>query len=135
MDPSQEFLEARDALLAVINQIDNVEESLSKARSWGVWDMIGGGLFSSLLKRSHIREANDKLDDLEDLLVTAQKELLNINLGMVSNSNYDFCVDIVFDNIFTDLRVQSEIKAIQAQLVELRKQVADILDHLGVFNE
>lgn len=57
---------------------------------------------------------------------------MRINLDEeISDTSYDFFVDIIFDNIFTDLRVNREIKEIRENLFDLRDKVEEILRKLN----
>lgn len=42
-----------------------------------------------------------------------------------------FFVDIIFDNIFTDMRVNREIKEIRENLFDLKERVEEILKKLN----
>ena len=57
---------------------------------------------------------------------------MRINLDEeISDTSYDFFVDVIFDNIFTDLRVNREIKEIRENLFVLRERVEEILKKLN----
>ena len=51
MDRLKELYEAKRAAEEVIARIDNAISSLDSASSWGLFDIFGGGMISSFIKR------------------------------------------------------------------------------------
>lgn len=64
-----------------------------------------------------------------------KKELSDVKINLrdeeISDTSYDFFVDIIFDNIFTDMRVNREIKEIRENLFDLKERVEEILKKLN----
>lgn len=56
---------------------------------------------------------------------------INLRDEEISDASYDFFVDIIFDNIFTDMRVNREIKEIRENLFDLKERVEEILKKLN----
>lgn len=50
----EELYEARGAADEALSLIEKAADQLKHARSWGTWDLLGGGLISGLAKRGHI---------------------------------------------------------------------------------
>ena len=47
--------EKREAIAAgyrALNSLRTAQNDLNSAKSWGLWDMFGGGFFSTMIKRS-----------------------------------------------------------------------------------
>ncbi|MEQ0489269.1 hypothetical protein ABLW17_09550 [Anaerococcus murdochii] len=131
MDRLKELKEAKEAADQVIIRIDAGLNQLKSASSWGILDIFGGGLFSSLVKRNKIGEANRSLDELSLSLKSLNKELSDVDISLpdaIPDSLSDELFDLVFDNIFTDIRVQGEIKENLIALKELRHAVVEIRD-------
>ncbi|WP_028264431.1 hypothetical protein [Atopobium fossor] len=133
MDRLKELKEARTAALNVIARIDNAISSLDSASSWGLFDILGGGTFSSFIKREKIKDANSDIRGLSASLHTLNKELEDVNMYLpneISDTVTDGMFDIWFDNIFTDVRVQSEIKQSLRELKDFRMSVVEIVARL-----
>lgn len=131
MDRLKELKEAKEAADQVIIRIDAGLNQLKSASSWGILDIFGGGLISSLVKRNKIGEANRSLDELSLSLKSLNKELSDVDISLpdaIPDSLSDELFDLVFDNIFTDIRVQGEIKENLIALKELRHAVVEIRD-------
>lgn len=133
MDRLKELKEAKAAANQVIIKIDAGLNQLESASSWGILDILGGGLFSSLVKRNKIGEANHSLDEISSSLKAFNKELSDVNISLpdaIPDRLSDELFDLVFDNIFTDIRVQGEIKDNLVALKELRHAIVEISDKL-----
>ena len=131
MDRMKELKEARSAADMAIAKIDCGLSQLDSASSWGIFDILGGGFFSSLVKRNKIGEANRSLDEISSSLKTLNKELSDVDRSLpdaIPDSLSDQVFDLVFDNIFTDFRVQGEIKENLIALKELRHAIVEVRD-------
>lgn len=131
MDRLKELKEAKEAANQVIIRIDAGLNQLKSASSWGILDIFGGGLISSLVKRNKIGEANRSLEELSLSLKSLNKELSDVDISLpdaIPDSLSDELFDLVFDNIFTDIRVQGEIKENLIALKELKHAIVEIRD-------
>lgn len=126
MDRLKELKEAKDQAVIVIEKIDRALDTLDSAEFWGMWDMFGGEFFSSWKKRNKIEEANEYIKDITDSVKDLERELKDVDMvlpGEISDTVGDRFFDIWFDNIFTDLRVQGEIKSTMRELREFRNGI------------
>ena len=133
MDRLKELQEARDAANKIIEKIDRAMDYLDSAEFWGMWDIFGGDFLSSWSKRNKIEEANEWIKDIVDSVKVLNKELKDVDMVLpeeVSNTMNDRTFDIWLDNIFTDLRVQEEIKEAMNELREFRNVVEDLVIRL-----
>lgn len=118
----------------MISRIDNAISSLDSASSWGWFDLFGGEFFSSLIKREKIRDANRHIDDISESLHRFNKELEDVDMHLpvgISDTLSDNAFDVWFDNIFTDIRVQGEIKEQLNELREFRGAIAELIQRLN----
>lgn len=125
----QEIHEAINAADDALAALRNAEKSLSSAGGWGIWDMLGGGFFSSLMKHSRIEDAQRDLEAARRALARFKNELAD--LGRVAEINLDMgnllrFADYFFDNIFSDMMVQSKIRDGQRQVQQAIHQIEEI---------
>ena len=87
-------------------------KALNDAENWGVWDMVGGGLFTTIVKHNHIDAARKYAEETQRKLGKFKREISDIN--MVTNSeisigSFETFADYFFDGLIYDWIVQSEI--------------------------
>ena len=62
-----------------LDSLREAKEQLNSARNWGIYDMIGGGLISSMIKHSKIDRANEWMDQANRDLRCFAKELRDVD--------------------------------------------------------
>ena len=130
--------EIREAISAANNALISLEEArgaLDSAKNWGIFDMIGGGMFSSMIKHSKIDKANAEMEQARYDLENFQRELKDVYVNFseelrVDISGFLSITDMFMDNIFSDWAVQSRIREAQSDLKTLIRRVQDILNDL-----
>lgn len=134
MSDLKEIKEAREALLDLQEEIDLVIKETESASRWGIFDIFADSSLVSFVKRGKIKDINSGLEIIREKLEIAKKELGDVRINLdeeISDTTYDFFVDVIFDNIFTDLRVNREIKEIRENLFDLKERVEEILRKLN----
>ena len=134
MSQEKELKEARQALLDLKNEIDKTIKMTESASRWGLFDLFADSGLVGLVKRGKIKDINSNLKIVRDKLEVAKRELNDIRIDLdeeIPDSTYDFFVDVIFDNIFTDLRVNGEIKEIREKLEDLGDRVDELLRKLN----
>lgn len=134
MTDLKEIKEAQKALLDLQDEIDSVIKETESASRWGIFDIFADSSLVGFVKRGKIKDINSGLEIIREKLEIAKKELGDVRINLdeeISDTSYDFFVDIIFDNIFTDLRVNREIKEIRENLFDLRERVEEILKKLN----
>ncbi|PKM52099.1 MAG: hypothetical protein CVV02_03675 [Firmicutes bacterium HGW-Firmicutes-7] len=125
--------EIKEALTAgdkVIHCIHGIQKSLDSAAGWGTYDIIGGGMIATMIKRDHMNQAQNEIHELKFKLTTFNQELkdvgasIDINLGI--NDFLGFA-DWFFDGFFVDLAVQSKINQAREQIMSLANKVENII--------
>ncbi|URN40583.1 MULTISPECIES: hypothetical protein [Peptoniphilus] len=130
MSQEKELKEAHQALLDLKNEIDKTIKLTESASRWGLFDLFADSGLVGLVKRGKIKDINSNLKIVRDKLEVAKRELNDIRIDLdeeIPDSTYDFFVDVIFDNIFTDLRVNREIKEIREKLEDLGDRVDELL--------
>jgi hypothetical protein len=125
--------EVREAVAAgerALGSLRNAQKCLDGAKNWGIVDMLGGGLVSSLVKRSKMDDAAGYMEEAKADLRKFQKELrdvsVSVDLQMEIGSFLSFA-DIFFDNLFVDVMVQSKINEARDQVDEAIARVESLL--------
>ena len=125
--------EMREAIQAGENALYSLQaarEELQKAGNWGIVDLLGGGLITSLIKHSKMDNASHLMENAKYDLKRFQKELrdvtVNTNLS-IDCSDFLTFADFFWDGIITDWLVQSKINDAKSQVDEAIAQVEQIL--------
>ena len=128
-----EIDEAECAGRRVLNQIDLIAESLDNAEGWGTWDMLGGGMLSSMVKHAHLDEAQERIKSLERLLSRFRTELADVTVQADVRAQMDGFTrfaDWFFDGFFVDWMVLSRIKESKGSLETTEKQIQRVMEQL-----
>lgn len=113
----KELKEAINAGKILLKELYKAKEKFESAHSWGVFDMFGGGLMSSMIKHDHINEANGIINNVKSLIKKFERELKDVDIEVdVNITTFDKFGDIFFDNIFSDMMVQDKINNVLGQV-------------------
>ncbi len=107
-----EIQEAIDAADRALRSLERARDSLHSAKGWGVFDMLGGGLFSTWVKHSNMNEAEEALADVQAALREFSRELDDVDETIdLSFNNADLLTfaDYFMDGLFTDFLMQGRI--------------------------
>lgn len=130
----KEIDEARVAAQQVLRLLNEVEKNLRSAKNWGIYDLLGGGFFSSMIKHTKIDRAESLLRQVESGLLRLQKELGDIYLSIDSSvgiTDFERFLDIAFDNVLSDWMTQSRINQSLREVEELKTEIQGILNTLN----
>lgn len=129
----REMKEALDAGERALSSLRNAQEKLNSAGNWGLLDMFGGGLFSTIMKRSKMDDAQQLMEAAKSDLKRFQRELKDVNipldLRMEVGSFLSFA-DFFFDGFVADYLVQSKISEAKEQVSDAIIRVEQILNEL-----
>ena len=131
-DPNAALREIDEAIRAGARALDSLREAknqLNSARNWGIYDMIGGGLISSMIKHSKIDQANEWMDQANRDLRCFAKELRDVDGEdlQIDTGSLVTMLDIFCDNFFSDLLVQQKINDGRARIDALSERIEDVL--------
>lgn len=131
-DPNAALREIDEAIRAGEQALDSLREAknqLNSARNWGIYDMIGGGLISSMIKHSKIDQANEWMDQANRDLRCFAKELRDVDGEdlQIDTGSLVTMLDIFCDNFFSDLLVQQKINDGRARIDALSDRIEDVL--------
>ncbi|MDR2940512.1 MAG: hypothetical protein LBV08_09365 [Clostridiales bacterium] len=123
-------------------------KSLDDAEGWGIWDMLGGGFISDVMKHSHIDDAGKAAERVQSLLMGFRAELADIQISeevkMDINSFAKFA-DFFFDGLIADWYMQGKInetqegfkktlhdvEAVMGKLIRLKGAEKEKLESIG----
>ncbi len=129
----QEIDEALEAADYALDCLRKAESDLDSASSWGMFDILGGGLISTLIKHNDMDDAQAHMEEAKGALEKLSQELKDVDYQI----NLDFTVsdflsfaDYFFDGLLADLFVQDRINEAEQQVKEAITKVESIRDHL-----
>lgn len=111
-------------LQETITHLDKITDQLESAKRWSWADLLGGEFITSMVKRKKMKNISSDLQKLQPQLNALKHNLQDANIQVHSSFNHSTSrqfFDIFFDNAFTDLKVQDEIKQLLTELTTLRQ--------------
>lgn len=109
---NKEIYEALQACDNALFYLKKANEHLNSASNWGVVDILGGSMFSTLIKHRKIDEAKEDLQLAKSAVQRLKNELLDVteleNLDINVNGFLSFA-DFFFDGFAVDIMFQSAI--------------------------
>ncbi len=129
MDKKKEIEEAVNAADKALGCLTEAAEQLRVAGKWGIFDMLGEGALTTLIKHSRLSDANSEIEKAKQAVKNLSKELadvdqvLDINIDISSFLNFS---DYFFDGLIVDWMVQDKIRAAEKQVNEAIERVEEI---------
>ena len=129
----KEFSEAINAGRDVLSCLEGVLDSLRSAKNWGTWDMLGGGLVSTIGKHRRIDDARDGINEVQARLSSFDRELADvgehIQLG-IEIGEFETFADYFFDSLIFDWAVQSKINRSLEQTLDAKDVLVSVIEEL-----
>lgn len=131
----RELEEAITAGEAARTDLLALHELLGRAQGWGTYDLIGGGLFATMIKHDYLDDARDVASRLQQKLLAFDRELADVEhgglpLGTVDVSGGLRFADFFLDGLIADWMVQSRIGKAQEATGTVAEQVSERLRRL-----
>lgn len=129
----REMKEALDAGERALSSLRKAQEKLNSAGNWGLFDMFGGGLFFTIMKRSKMDDAQQLMEAAKSDLKRFQRELKDVNLSLdlrMEVGSFLSFADFFFDGFVADYLVQSKISEAKEQVSDAIVRVEQILNEL-----
>ncbi len=129
-------LEIREAIAAgerALSSLYVAQDKLKSARGWGVFDLLGGGFISDLMKHSRMNEASQCMEEAKYYLQIFKKELADVNGNFhlrLDIGGFLSFADFFFDGLIADYLVQSKIADARSQVDSAIVKVSGILTEL-----
>lgn len=129
-DYDRERDEAIAAGKSAKRSLERALDALDSARNWGIYDMIGGGFISTLVKHSKMDSASEYIEEAKANLKAFARELGDIeeytNIDLSTGDFWGFA-DWFFDGLFSDWAMQDRINEARSQVKRAISKVDDIL--------
>ena len=132
-DYERERREAIQAGNRALRSLQEAYRSLDSAKGWGIYDIVGGGFISSLIKHSKMDEAQEYLQEARYDLSRFESELQDLDrFENINLETKDFLgiADLLFDGLLADALMQSRINEARSQVRTAIRRVEDILQRL-----
>ena len=130
----RERREAYDAGQRALWSLEAARDALNSARGWGIYDMLGGGFISTLIKHSKMEKAAECISRAKSELLAFGRELDDVrgyeNIDLSTGDFWGFA-DWFFDGLLSDWIVQGRINDARAQVERAIIRVKGILGQLG----
>ncbi len=127
----KELREAIQAGEKAAEALGDVENSLSSARNWGTWDLLGGGLLATAVKHSRINDARRDVHRAQQLLRLFERELADVQDEIkIEIGGLATFADFFFDGLIVDWVVQSRIHRSLESTRQQRARVQDVVARL-----
>ena len=132
-DLEKELDEAIAAADETIDLLDQAYASMNSARNWGLFDMVGGGIFSTMVKREKMRDGRYYMNEAKRSLMKLRNELDDVDdLPDLDLNMDDFLsfADFFFDGFFADFMVQGRINDAREKIDQTLRVVCEIREKL-----
>ena len=125
-----ELAQAIDAGERALTSLRDAQRQLDSAGNWGLFDMLGGGTFTSLVKHMKLGGASDCMEQARRDMERFERELRDVtlcaNLDLDTGGFLAFA-DMFMDNVFADVLVQRKISQARKHVGEAVRQVESIV--------
>ena len=128
-----EINEAIDAGQDAQMRLCRIQETLRSAKGWGIYDLLGGGLISGMMKRIRMEKAQQQIEELRGSLERFNCELKDVQVQCNTSAELSAWLsitDLVLDDPLSDWLSLSEIKDAKAEIDRTEKEVTALLARL-----
>ena len=133
-DYRREITEAIQAGQEALRCLTDAKSCLSSAGNWGIVDMLGGGILTTYIKRSKMKDADALVQQARISLKRFQRELMDVeDIPEFHIETGDFLTfaDYFFDGFVADMLVQSKINEAKRQVENAIQKVNYIMAQLN----
>ena len=134
MNNEQEIREALQAADNALFHLRQAQRQLRSARNWGLYDLFGGGFFSTLIKHSKMNRARNEVEAARDAVCRFSRELSDVaGSAQFEMDTDDFLsfADYFFDGFIADYMMQNRIGRASDQVDNAIVRISRIRDQLS----
>ncbi len=128
--------EIREAIAAAddaLFHLGNAQQYLRSARNWGIYDILGGGFISTMIKHSKMDRAGSEMEAARDAVCRFSRELQDVaGSARFELDTDDFLTfaDYFFDGFLADFMVQSRIGRAREQTDIAIRRISSLREQL-----
>lgn len=140
MSNELERKEIREAIMAgerALASLRLAKEKLDSARNWGIFDLLGGGFITDMIKHSKLNDASSYVENAKRDLLVFQRELRDVQVMRdirIEVGGFLSFADFFFDGLVADYLVQSKISEARQQVDDAIYRVEGLLGQLKNVN-
>lgn len=129
-------IQVKDAISAANEALEHLHEAadqLGSAESWGIFDMLGGGILATAAKHSRIDDAMEEVEAAQSAISLFSKKLAVLSKSAANDQGIgDFLkfTDYVGGGILADYLVQRKIYQLQTIVEQTITEVEKIKSRL-----
>jgi hypothetical protein len=128
---TRDIEEAIDAADVALDHLERAKRCLSSASGWGLFDTLGGGFISGLIKHSKMSDAEHEINQAKKALAKFSKELRDVEgYSSVHINGFLTFGDLFCDGFLMDVLVQSQIAKAKNECERAISQVTGIRNDL-----
>lgn len=123
-------MEAIEAGERALDSLRGAQKALGSAKNWGLYDLLGGGLIASLIKRDRMKDAAGLMEEARRDLRIFEKELRDVELtsGLhIETDDFLAFADFFFDGAVADFLMQTRIAETKERVDEAADRVTALL--------
>ena len=135
MNYQDEIDEAVAAAQGAIDALNEAEDALESASGWGMVDMFGGGLFTTMAKHSKMDEAQRLISKAQSAIYRFKDELSDVGKNLdieLDTDGFLTFADYFFDGFASDFLVQGQIEDARSKvrnaIMDIEKIKKELLD-------
>ena len=136
-EEGREIKEAMTAGECAMNRLQTVQQILREAESWGTFDMLGGGMLSTMMKHEKLQSAQEKIQEMQIELRRFQTELADVALTAELDVKIDGfsdgfskAADYIFDCMLVDWQIQDGIYCAQEKVGFVEREITEAFARL-----
>lgn len=129
-----DLIKVKHQIKDILNQLDQVDRDLGKAKNWGIFDLLGGGSLVSFLKHSKISDAEKRLDkvlrDMDRLSLDLNRISPNLS-SKINAGKLNMAIDIFTDSTISDIYTQTKIGDGRKKVKKIRTTLEELYMELN----
>ena len=130
----EQRIETEEAIAAAdeaLYHLNGAKKYLKSAGNWGIYDMIGGGFISGLIKHGKMSDAEHEINQAKRALEKFSRELRDVQgYSSVHINGFLTFGDLFCDGFLMDVLVQSQIGRAKRECEDAINQVSRIRNDL-----
>ena len=123
------------AMRKALNNLKAAKADLDCARGWGIVDIVGGGIFVTMIKQTKMEEAMKHLQSSMRYLQRYRRDNDStdyVHQDFLHLGEFVTSADYLLDNPITDIYVQTKINSLRKRVAEAIVSMEFLLEEAGL---